>query len=337
MKPRRGRAVTLNQVARTAGVSLATASRALNGGIASPRAIAAVNRAVAQLGFVPNRAARTLARQKTDAIALVIPEDPAFLFYDPFLTRATHAIAAEFWRANLQPLLLLMDPAEPLTNVAHFLHSGNVDGLVVASFHDNPAMEHKLEETGLPVVFVGRAPSGENFPWVDVDGVQGGYLATKHMLEHGRRHIAMVGGPASMNATADRQAGFLKAHQEAGVEPGPALTEVFDQAWGARAATLLVERYPALDGVFAQSDPIAAGLLQGLRQAGRRVPDDVAVVGFDDFETATSVFPHLTTVRNPVAELSRAAAALLIGYLEQGKWSDWPVILPAELVIRQSA
>jgi DNA-binding LacI/PurR family transcriptional regulator len=336
-KKSRERPVTLSEVAQSAGVSLATASRALNGGVASAKSVAAVEAAVKKLGFVPNRAARTLARKKTDAVALVIPESPSFLFYDPFLTRVTHALAAEFWRGGLQPMLLLMDPEETIAGVERFLLADNVDGLVIASFHANPGMERTLEEAGLPVVFVGRAPTGDAFPWVDVDSVHGGYLATKHMLDRGRRRIACVGGPASMTPATDRHTGFLQAHAEAGVEPGPFLTGVFDQAWGKRAVARLLEEYPQVDGVFAQSDPIAAGLLHGLREAGREVPGDVAVVGFDDSDMARSVFPNLTTIRNPVGDLARAAAQLLLDRLSTGEWGDWPVSLPAELVVRDSA
>jgi DNA-binding LacI/PurR family transcriptional regulator len=316
---------------------LATASRALNGGVASPRSIAAVNDAVARLGFVPNRAARTLASRKTDAVALVIPESPEFLFHDQFLARATHAIAAEFWRAEIQPILALANPAETIASVERFLRAGNVDGMVVTSFHSDPEVEARLAEAGLPVVFLGRAPAAAQFPWVDVDAVQGGRLATERLLEQGRRHIACIGGPANMTPVADRLQGFLSAHEQAGLEPGPFLPGLFDQDWGESAANTLLRDYPEIDGLFAQGDVIAAGALHAFRSAGLRVPEDVAVVGFDDFDTATSVFPNLTTIKNPVAELSRAAADLLIGYLETGVWSDWPVVLPAQLVVRESA
>jgi DNA-binding LacI/PurR family transcriptional regulator len=327
---------TLDQVAALAGVSRSTASRVINGGVASAQAAAAVRDAVRRLGFVPNRAARDLARQKTDAIAVVIPETPAFIFYDTFLALATPAISAQFWKAGLQPMLCLMDPADPAPTAGRFLHAGNVDGIVVMSYHENPAIEELLLSSGLPAVFIGRPPT-DRFPYVNADNRRGAYLATKHLLDRGRRRIACLGGSLAMTAAVDRRQGWLDAHEEAGVAPGPFLEGSFATAWGRAGADALLRDYPETDAIFAQADAVAAGAIQALTAAGKAVPGDIALVGFDDFPTATEVCPNLTTVAQPVAELAEAAAELLIGYLRDGAWPPWPRLLPTELVIRDSA
>ncbi|MDR1078965.1 MAG: LacI family transcriptional regulator [Propionibacteriaceae bacterium] len=331
------RRATLDEVARSAGVSRSTASRALSGGVASAAAVAAVRRATERLGFVPNRAARGLARQRTDAVALVIPETPSFIFYDPFLAIVTSTVSAACWKAGLQPMMVLMDPADPVHTIERFLHAGNVDGMIVTSFHHHPGMEDPLTTATLPAVFIGRPPPGSAFPYVDVANRAGARHATEHLLGLGRRHIACLSGSFDMAAAVDRRDGFWEAHRAAGVEPGPCLEGSFTARSGLALARRLLDEYPEVDAIFAQSDALAAGAIQVLTAAGRLVPDDLAVVGFDDFPTATEVFPNLTTVAQPVTELAQAAADLMIGQLKTGQWGDWPQILPTRLVVRQSA
>jgi len=330
-------AVTLDEVARLAGVARSTASRALNDGVASPAAIQAVNEAVRKLGFVPNQAARTLARSRTDSVALVIPEDPARLFSDPVLAAVITRLSVDFWREGLQPLLVLMDPKDLIAKLGSFLNAGNVDGMVVTSFHSNPEVEELISASRLPTVFFGRPPMPGSLPYVDIDNVEGGYKATKHLLDTGRRNVACAGGPEGVPSVEDRKQGFLKACAEAGVRPGPYLYGKFDTDFGMSAATAILDAEPGVDGIFAHSDAIAAGVLSGLSAAGRSVPDDVAVVGFDNTATATTVFPRLTTVAQPIAEMAGQAASMLVGYLNSHEWGQSPRILPTELVVRDSA
>ncbi|MDR2377805.1 MAG: LacI family transcriptional regulator [Bifidobacteriaceae bacterium] len=329
--------VTLDQVARAAGVSRSTASRAINGGVASKQAIAAVARAVAELGFVPNRAARTLARQRTDQVAIVAPESPTAIFVDPFIGVVIAAVAHCLWQAGLQPQLALADPADPVASTKRFLHHSNVDGILVVHFHHDSCLEALLGELDLPIAFLGRPPAGVAAPYVDADNVQGGYVATKHLLDQGRRHVASISGSLTRSAAVDRRAGYLRAHREAGVEPGPAIELDFQFGAPGAAAARLLAGDPNIDAIFAQSDSLAAGALQAAAAAGRRVPEDIAVVGYDDSATAVQVFPNLTTVAQPVAALGSAAAGLIADRLRHGRWGEWPRLFPTELVIRQSA
>jgi DNA-binding LacI/PurR family transcriptional regulator len=333
---RQAATVTLDQVAKAAGVSRATASRALSGGSASPKATKAVAKAAKRLGFQPNRAAQSLAKRRTGAIALVITETPEFIFQDVYLGRLTADISQAFWSSGLQPMLVLMNPANPASTVGQVLHRGNVDGLVVTSFHPHLGMEQILGGADLPTVFIGRPPGPKAYPFVDADNRDGSRLATKHLLQAGRRHIACLAGPLSMTPAADRKQGFMDAHAEFGVTPGPCMESYFQADAGFRATERLLAADPRIDAVFAQSDSLAMGALRALTQAGRRVPDDVALVGFDDSPIATRVSPMLTTVAQPVSGLAAAAANLLVERLNTGNWGAHPVILPTKLVIRES-
>jgi DNA-binding LacI/PurR family transcriptional regulator len=326
----------LDEVARLAGVSRSTASRALNGGVASPQTVEAVERARAELGFVPNRAARDLARRRTDSVAIVIQETPAAIFHNPFHALVTTALATRFWEAGLQPLLALMDPFEPEPTVGRILHRGHVDGVVVSAFQESPPVENLLTGSGLPTVFIGRPPRPDSLPYVDVDNRRGAHLATRHLLERGRRRIACLGGPATLSSGVDRRQGWLDAHHEAGIAPGPYLGGAADTASARDQAQRLLRQHPAIDAIVAYSDAVAAGAIQALRAAGRAIPDDIALTGVDNFATATEVCPNLTTVAQPVPELARAAADLLIGYLQNGAWPAWPRILATELIVRDS-
>lgn len=329
--------VTLDEVARLAGVARSTASRALNGGVASRAAIEAVHKAARQLAFVPNQAARTLARSRTDSVALVIPEDPSRIFIDPVLASVISRLSVDFWREGLQPLLVLMDPEDLIAKLGRFLNAGNVDGMVVTSFHSNPEVEELISASSLPTIFFGRPPLPGSLPYVDIDNVEGGRKAAEYLLAKGRRRIACAAGPEGVPSVEDRKLGFLRAIAEAGVEPGPFLHGTFEADFGVSAALAILEADPGVEAIFAQSDAIAAGVLQGLSAAGKSVPGDVAVVGFDNTTTATSVLPKLTTIAQPVAEMASEVASMLIGYLKTNEWGESPKILATELVVRDSA
>jgi DNA-binding LacI/PurR family transcriptional regulator len=329
--------VTLDQVARAAGVSRSTASRVINGGVASERSVRAVGQAVKALGFVPNRAARTLARQRTDQVGIVTPESPALIFLDQFTAVVTAAAAHCLWQDGLQPILALTDPEAPVASAKQFLHHSNVDGIIVIHFHHDPQLEALLGELDLPIVFIGRPPQAVRAPYVDADNVHGGRIATQYLIEQGRRRIACVSGALSREGAVDRRAGYLQALGEAGIEPGPYVELDFQAGAPVSAVAAMLAEHPEIDAVFAQSDFLAAGALEAIAASGRRVPDDVAVVGFDDSATATRVRPSLTTVAQPMACLGSAAAKLLSGRLRSGEWGAWPQVFPTELVIRQSA
>jgi DNA-binding LacI/PurR family transcriptional regulator len=186
-------------------------------------------------------------------------------------------------------------------------------------------------------VFVGRPPVGDTCPYVDVDNRHAGAMATKHLLDSGRRRLACLAGPLSLASAFDRRQGFLDALADAGLPPGPCVETVYQTESGRRAAERLLAVEPHVDGLFAMSDALAVGAIQALNAAGRRVPQDVAVVGFDNSTLAVSATPPLTTVSQPVAQVAAAAAKLLAGRMSEGEWGPHPVVLPTELVVRESA
>ncbi|MFD6698517.1 MULTISPECIES: LacI family DNA-binding transcriptional regulator [unclassified Microbacterium] len=338
--PASGRA-TIEEVAAAAGVSRSTVSRVVNGSTAvSPQALAAVQDAIARLGYVPNRAARSLALRQTHAIALVVPEDTRRFFGDPYFGAVVAGISDRIARSDYI-LNLLIASDDPGGRMTGFVRNGGVDGAIILSHHNSDAFVDGIVEA-VPVVFGGRRTNGRGDDWfVDVDNVTGGRQAVGHLLSTGRRRIATVTGPQSMAGAVDRLAGFRDRLAEGGLEPFAEIAGDYSEASGVRAAQELLSRAAGPggelpDAVFAASDLMARGVLRTLRGAGVRIPDDVAIVGFDDSPVALSTDPPLTTVRQPMHAQGEALAGVLIERLT-GSVPPPRTTLGTELVVRGSA
>jgi DNA-binding LacI/PurR family transcriptional regulator len=195
-----------------------------------------------------------------------------------------------------------------------------------------------LEEMGLPTVLAGRRDAGEQLSYVNADNAGGAAEAVRHLLGSGRTRIATIAGPQDMDVGRSRLAGWRTAHEEAGLRADELLVEAgdFTEESGSRAMRSLLERVPDLDAVFAASDLMAVGALAELRRHERRVPDDVAVVGFEDSVLARHTAPPLTTVRQPVEELGRTMARILTDITRHGAPRQ-QITLPTELVVRESS
>jgi DNA-binding LacI/PurR family transcriptional regulator len=331
---------TLEEVAHLAGVSRATVSRVVNGSPrVSPDVRTEVQAAIEQLGYVPNRAARSLVTRRSDSIAVVITEPTARLFSDPFFPRLLRGISSELAARDRQLVLLMPESAADETRTADYLTAGHVDGALLVSLHANDPLPDRLTAAGIPMVLVGRPPKGTKASYVDVDNRQGAQAAVGHLVAGGRRVIATIAGPRDMAAGMDRLAGYRDALTEAGIAHDPTLeaTSDFTQDGGAAAMTQLLAARPDIDGVFAASDLMAVGALAALAAAGRRVPADVAVVGFDDSPVATSTTPQLTSVRQPIEAMGREVARLLVDAVEASDLVPRRVILATELVRRASS
>ncbi|BDZ42817.1 LacI family transcriptional regulator [Paraoerskovia sediminicola] len=327
---------TLDEVAREAGVSRSTASRAINGGErVSPSAQAAVDDAVARLGFVPNRAARSLVTRRTGSVALVLPEPDERVLNDPFLTATLRGVSSALGSSDLQLILIMARPGEKEGRIARYLSSGHVDGVIVASHHREDGLEDALRTSSLPSVFVGRPFSPDGLTFIDMDNAGGARLAVRRMVERGCRRIATVTGPDDMTSGVDRLTGWRAAMAEAGLADDAVETGDFTLLGGAAAMERLLDEHPDIDGVFAASDMMAAGALRVLRERGRSVPDDVAVIGFDDLDMAADPAIALTTIHNDVSELVRLACDALLTTIEVGS-ATTPPPLPARLVSRSS-
>ncbi|WP_412539190.1 LacI family DNA-binding transcriptional regulator [Longispora sp. K20-0274] len=336
MNASRGRP-TLEQVAARAGVSRATVSRVVNGSTSVAGPIReAVNRAIGELGYVPNLAARSLVTQRTDSIALVLPEAATRVFSDDqFFPSVIRGVSQELEAADKQLVLMLAGSPASHDRVERYAAARHVDGVLFASMHGSDPLPGKLARMGIPVVCSGRPLGPATVPYVDVDHIGGVTAAVHHLLALGRTRIATIAGPQDMVAGIDRLAGYRGALKDS---PSRSIVAVgdFTRESGAVAMRQLLDDDPALDAVFVASDLMAHGALGTLREAGRRVPEDVAVVGFDDIELARYTDPPLTTVRQPIVDIGREMARQVLR-LAAGEPADPAIVLPTELVVRQSA
>ncbi|MGW0028759.1 LacI family DNA-binding transcriptional regulator [Streptomyces sp. NPDC003314] len=333
---------TLEEVAARAGVGRGTVSRVINGSPkVSEQAKAAVERAVAELGYVPNRAARALAGSRTDAVALVIPETEARLFAEPYFLDIIRGVSAELADADKQLLLTLIRSEQERQRFEQYLAAQRVDGVLLVSVHDDDPLPDQVRALGLPAVLNGRRSQGESVAFVDSDNTGAGRTAVAHLAARGRRAVATITGPLDMYVARCRLDGYREGLAEAGLaaDEGLVANGDFTEEGGRRAMRELLDRRPGLDAVFAASDVMAAGARAVLREAGRRVPEDVALVGVDDSAVARHMDPPLTSVRQPIEEMGRAMARLLLQEIASpGDPDDQPRrMLPTELVVRASS
>ncbi len=335
--PQAGGTPTLEQVAALAGVSRATVSRVVNGSPkVLPDTVAAVERAIGQLGYVPNRAARALVTRRTDSVALVMPEPDSRVFSDPFFAGILRGVSRTLAPTSSQ-LVLLIEPAEgDDQRLLRYLRGGHVDGAIIVSHHGRDNVLQELAQLPLPIVFSAR-PLGVEVPVasVDVDNVAGARTAVEYLLSKGRKRIGIIAGPLDMTAGLDRLTGYQEVVAEAGIAEAVVFGD-FTAEGGEQATVQLLDEHPDLDGIFVANDLMATATLRVLSQRGRRVPDDVSVVGFDDSVVATTTTPQLTTVRQPVEKLGSRLAELLLAKIGGADLTS-PEIYGTELVIRGSA
>jgi DNA-binding LacI/PurR family transcriptional regulator len=346
-RSRSGGSPTLDEVAALAGVGRGTVSRVINGSPqVSPAARAAVEQAIRQLGYVPNRAARALVTKRTDSVALVVSESQERVFAEPFFARIVRGISAGLRDTPLQLWLAMSQSPEERERLTQHLTSQHVDGVLLLSLHGDDPLPRLLEERGLPMVLGGRPtemmvldPDPQQQTWyVDVDNELGARQAVEHLVAIGRRRVATIAGPADMGVGLARLNGWRHACVAAGLAATDDLVvhADFSEAGGAAAMRQLLASRPDLDAVFAAADLMAAGALRVLREEQRRVPEDVAVVGFEDSAIARQTAPALTTVHQPVEEMGRQMAALLLARIRCQQPERTQILLPTHLVVRQS-
>jgi DNA-binding LacI/PurR family transcriptional regulator len=339
---------TLEAVAARAGVSRATVSRVVNGSTGvRPSLAERVNRAVEELGYVPNHAARTLVTRRTGAVAVVIPEPEVRIFSDPFFFRQIRGISKELTANDTQLVLLLIEGSGDYERIARYLAGGHVDGALAFSLHTEDPIPAITRHAGIPTVYGGRPvwtaePEQRAVPYVDADNRGGAREAVRLLRSLGRRRIAHIAGPLDQTSGTDRLDGYrdvLGAGRDALVAQG-----AFTPESGADAMAELLDRSPDLDAVFAANDLMASGALRVLKERGRSVPDEVAVVGFDDMDSvAPSTDPPLTTVRQDVEGQGRLMTRLLLaglagrGNTAEAARAQESVIMPTTLVRRASA
>ncbi|AXG81356.1 LacI family DNA-binding transcriptional regulator [Streptomyces paludis] len=313
-EPFPGSRPTLEAVAARAGVSRATASRVVRGGAGVREALAEkVRGAVAELGYVPNHAARTLVTRRTGAVAVIIAEPEVRIFSDPFFSRQIRGISRELSAHDTQLVLLLLDGPGDHDRLARYLAGGHADGALAFSLHTDDPIPAIIRRAGMPTVYGGRpAADPAAVRYVDADNRGGARAAVRYLRGLGRRRIAHIAGPLDQTSALDRLDGY-REEQAPGADPALIAEGAFTVESGALAMAELLARCPGLDAVFAANDLMASGALRVLKEHGRTVPGDVALVGFDDMDAVAEVTdPPLTTVRQDVEGMGRLMARLLL-------------------------
>ncbi|MEU3255541.1 LacI family DNA-binding transcriptional regulator [Streptomyces sp. NPDC006997] len=333
---------TLEDVAREAGVSRATVSRVVNGVRNVDAGIQeTVRRAIRRTGYRPNRAARFLVTHRTETVALVISGTgdafAARVFADPFFGRVVSG-ALEYLRAHAKhPVILVAESAGAREQVVDYLSKGTADGCLVVTTQATDPLPTMLTAARIPTVLFGRPEPGLAVSHVDLAQADGGRLAAERLVARGCRRIATIHGPRALPAARDRLTGFRAALAAAGITDVPAAEGAFTVDSGVAALRGLLAEHPGLDGVFAANDLMAQGACQYLRERGSRVPEDVAVVGFDDSSVALACHPPLTTVRQPVERMAAEMARLLSEHIQGARTEPAAVLFEPELVVRASA
>lgn len=335
---RAARRPTIEDVARVAGVSRSTVSRVLNGGLhVRPEAMSKVNRAVGVLGYSVNQAARNLAAGRTGSVAFVISEQSEHLFGDPNFGALIRVFSREL-RSRGQHLLVTtaQDYGEEAF-LADYLTAGHVDGALFALPREGETLLNRVARSGLPVVVQGQPLGYEReLSWVAVDDEAAAFEAVSYLLDQGRSRIGTITGPLNTSSGRLRLEGYLRA-----VGPGAPQGLVAIGDWSSTSGRLgaqqLLERHPQMDGLFVASDLMALEAMGVLKESGRRIPGDVAVVGFDDSTAAVRADPPLTTIHQPF-EKSAAESVRILNELIAGPGSGpQHVLMPTRLVCRSSA
>lgn len=328
---------TLEEIAKMANVSRSTVSRVVNNHPnVSEEARERVWEVIKKVGYQPHAAARSLATNRSNVLALIIPEPVAKIFTDPFfpLLIKGMASACNDHKYNLM-LSLFNDKSEQESQYLRVLKSGSLDGAVIASTVLDDPLVPRLIADGISFVMVGSYPD-ERVSYVDVDNVNGGRIAVEHLLRLGHERVATITGPMSMKASMDRFEGYRQALKNRGLEVDPNLVaegDFTEQGGYAAMKALLLQKPTA---VFVASDTMAFGAARAIREAGLSIPGDVALVGFDDLPVSSAMNPPLTTVRQPIEKLGYLATEVLIDIVDGKVQQPQRLVLPTELVIRQS-
>jgi LacI family transcriptional regulator len=328
---------TLEEIAEMAHVSRSTVSRVINGHPnVSEEVKERVWKIVREVGYQPHAAARSLATNRSNILALIIPEPVAKIFTDPFFPVLIKGMAdaCNDHRYNLM-LSLFTDREMQEEQHLRVLRSGTLDGAVIASTTLDDPLVPRLLEDNVPFVMVGSYPD-DRVSYVDVDNVHGGQMAVEHLLRLGHRRVATITGPLNMKASLDRLEGYKRALRNRGlpIEDSLVAEGDFTEQGGYSAMKSLLKESPT--AVFVASDTMAFGAARAIRDSGLSIPQDVAVVGFDDLPVSSVMNPPLTTIRQPIERLGYMATEVLVDIM-QGK-SEQPqrLMLPTELVVRQS-
>jgi DNA-binding LacI/PurR family transcriptional regulator len=318
-------------VAKRSGLSVVTVSRVLNGNgnVRESNRLKVLN-AMKELDYRPSAAARTLARGRTGVVGLVLStlQDSVF----DAIVKVVH----DELSAHGYVLALSVIPGKGDHGSGYLIREDRVDGVIVLSPAGDDGFVKELKQSGIPCVVIDSQNDSDVPSVVKIDHEAGGYMAGRHLAELGHKKIGHLSGPARYDSTRDRRKGFIQALRESGLEP--CLMEEGDYSieTGYRSARRWMDERRLPEAVFAGDDYIAAGIINALQEAGRSVPRDLSIVGYDDQNLASLLHPLLTTIRQPIAPIAQAAVHALMSRLDDGSVPAGIIIRP-ELVIRESA
>jgi LacI family transcriptional regulator len=332
--------MNLEDIARRAGVSRSTVSRVINNEpYVSSRTREKVLKIIQEVGFTPNPGARMLVTQRTQVIGVVIPRNLSVVFEDPYyFPTLLQGVAGAAQERDYATLLWLGSSDEDEDRFyQRVLKNRLMDGLLIASATPNPSIFEHLLAQQIPFVTTERPFFySDQISYVTIDNIGAGRTATEHLINLGRKRVGTIAGQQDNVDAQDRVIGYREALRAAGLEVDPDLIVegYFSRRGGYLAMKTLLRQ--EIDGVVAASDTMAVGALQALQEAGVRVPEDVALVGFDDLPLAIMTEPTLTTIRQPISQRGYQATALLLAMLAGEVEGPRQVLLPTQLVIRQS-
>lgn len=329
--------LTLEKIADLAGVSRSTASRVLRKqGSVSQRARESVMRVVEETGFQPNAAARSLAGHRTNIISLYISEVFSAVFNDPYFGRLIEGVSLASNQADQTlTLFLLHDEGDAERTADRIAKNPLVDGVIISNTDTTSPIIPRLLERNMPFVVVGRHED-PRVSFVDSDNLGGAYMAITHLIRQGYSHIGTITGPMTNPSAIDRLEGYKDAHQAKGrvINEDLIYYGTFTKDSGYDGAKVLLKE--KVDAIFAASDSIAIGALEAILEAGLRVPEDVAVIGFDDLPFARFLDPPLATVRQSIRQAGKTAVDLLLTTVADPQKPVERVVLPTDLVLRRS-
>jgi len=326
---------TIKDVAAAAGVSRGTVSRVLNGGRwVSPESLASVQEAIRATGYSANSHARSLVTGRSNSVAFLLTEPQHLLFEDPTFSILLRGAASALAKRQMPLLLMVAGTPEERRRITEYVGAGHVDGVLLVSSHTGNPVIPSLLRKGVPTIACG-APLGfeDQVGYVAADDVGGARAMVRHLVERGRQRIATITGPLDTPGGLKRLEGYRLELGE-GFDESLVVHGDYTRAGGERAMQALLERRPDVDAVFVASDLMAAGALTTLARSGRRVPEDVAVGGFDDSGLAATLQPPLTTMRQPLERIAHEMVRLLVEVVDGQEIAA--VIVPTTLVVRAS-
>ncbi len=325
----------IREVASKAGVSVTTVSHVINHTrFVSPETETRVRQAMQDLNYRPNTLARSLRRGETHTIGLILPDSS-----NPFFAESARRLEEAAFQRNYSLILCNSNgEIEKERRYTEVLMNKQVDGIIFMACGDDPMSLTELVERHLPVVVVDRVLDHMDVDAVVTDNLQSGYLATKYLLDQGHRRIAIIRGPSNITPSAQRVTGYRQALAAAGIVPDEPMETIgnFHSDSGLLATRTLLALPDRPTAIFACNDLMAFGALRAIHEAGLSVPNDISIIGHDDIEMSSYIQPALSTVAQPIQEIAETAIQLLLDRIEQPGIPHSKIVLPNQLIIRQS-